>query len=182
LVEMFGFCFYSNCCLFVNSHHSHTNTRQINMKFFLVNCFLYAANVQSLAYTTVGPSQTSLFASRSSSKALKRDDWAKSRGMTEGGGSAFANSQSTTNEHGLEIITLTSDRSSVSIYPFGGLVASFKKDNQEFIAIRPDAKLDKSKPISGGLSFCWPQVSERANERGSARTGLTYPLPLVRPR
>ena len=178
------------------------------MKFFLVNCFLYAANVQSLAYTTVGPSQTSLFASRSSSKALKRDDWAKSRGpsqtslfasrssskalkrddwaksrgMTEGGGSAFANSQSTTNEHGLEIITLTSDRSSVSIYPFGGLVASFKKDNQEFIAIRPDAKLDKSKPISGGLSFCWPQVSERANERGSARTGLTYPLPLVRPR
>jgi len=28
----------------------------------------------------------------------------------------------------------------------------------KFIAVRPDAKTDGSKPISGGLSHCWPQV------------------------
>merc|ERR1711935_1198899 len=31
------------------------------------------------------------------------------------------------------------------------------KDGQEYIAVRPDAKMDGSKPISGGLSHCFPQ-------------------------
>jgi hypothetical protein len=30
----------------------------------------------------------------------------------------------------------------------------------QFIAVRPDAKTDGSKPISGGLSHCWPQVCD----------------------
>ena len=37
-------------------------------------------------------------------------------------------------------------------------IASYKDaDGTEFIAVRPDAMMDGSKPISGGLSHCWPQ-------------------------
>merc|ERR1712174_734 len=43
------------------------------------------------------------------------------------------------------------------VYLYGGVVTSYKKDGQEYIAVRPDAKMDGSKPISGGLSHCWPQ-------------------------
>ena len=49
---------------------------------------------------------------------------------------------------------------SSEIYLFGGVVTSYKDgEGTEFIAVRPDAKMDGSKPISGGLSHCWPQVS-----------------------
>jgi glucose-6-phosphate 1-epimerase len=64
------------------------------------------------------------------------------------------------NADGLEYIRLVSESgASAEIYLLGGVVTSFKDaEGSEFIAVRPDAKMDGSKPISGGLSHCWPQV------------------------
>jgi glucose-6-phosphate 1-epimerase len=65
------------------------------------------------------------------------------------------------NDQGLEYVRLVSDSgASAEVYLYGGVVTSYKDaDGTEFIAVRPDAKMDGSKPISGGLSHCWPQVS-----------------------
>jgi glucose-6-phosphate 1-epimerase len=64
------------------------------------------------------------------------------------------------NDDGLEFVRLVSESgASAEIYLYGGVVTSFKDaEGTEFIAVRPDAKMDGSKPISGGLSHCWPQV------------------------
>jgi len=40
---------------------------------------------------------------------------------------------------------------------FGGCVTSYKNCGVEWLAVRPDAVLDGSKPISGGLPHCFPQ-------------------------
>jgi len=43
------------------------------------------------------------------------------------------------------------------VYLFGGVVTSFKPSNlngTDVLYVRPDAKFDKSKPISGGLPHC----------------------------
>jgi len=63
------------------------------------------------------------------------------------------------NEEGLEFIRLVSDSgASAEVFLFGGVVTSYKDaEGTEFIAVRPDAKMDGSKPISGGLSHCFPQ-------------------------
>ncbi|KAJ1446337.1 galactose mutarotase-like domain-containing protein [Pelagophyceae sp. CCMP2097] len=60
---------------------------------------------------------------------------------------------------GLGFIELSHDSgASAKIFPFGADVCSFKDSSgTEWIATRPDAKLDGSKPISGGLSHCFPQ-------------------------
>jgi len=43
-------------------------------------------------------------------------------------------------------------------------------EGTEFIAVRPDAKMDGSKPISGGLSHCWPQFGPgEIQQHGFAR-------------
>jgi glucose-6-phosphate 1-epimerase len=62
-------------------------------------------------------------------------------------------------EAGLGYVELTHDSgASAKVFPFGADVCSFKdSDGTEWIAVRPDAKLDGSKPISGGLSHCFPQ-------------------------
>ena len=67
------------------------------------------------------------------------------------------------NDDGLEFVRLVSPNgSSAEVYLFGGVVTSYKDaEGTEFIAVRPDAKMDGSKPISGGLSHCWPQVCKR---------------------
>merc|ERR1719378_971343 len=58
---------------------------------------------------------------------------------------------------GLTKIKLTSaSDASAEIYTFGATVTSFKAPT-EVLFISPDAKFDGSKPISGGLPFCWPQ-------------------------
>jgi D-hexose-6-phosphate mutarotase len=49
------------------------------------------------------------------------------------------------------------DGSVAEIYPFGGVVTSWVKDGRDVLYVRPDAKFDKSKPISGGIPHCWPQ-------------------------
>ena len=47
----------------------------------------------------------------------------------------------------------------LQIYLFGGVVTSFKQPTaDEVLYVRPDAVFDKSKPISGGIPHCFPQV------------------------
>lgn len=47
----------------------------------------------------------------------------------------------------------------LQIYLFGGVVTSWKQPSgDEVLFVRPDAKFDKSKPISGGIPHCFPQV------------------------
>jgi glucose-6-phosphate 1-epimerase len=62
-----------------------------------------------------------------------------------------------TNDEGLEYIRLKHGDSTADVYLYGGVVTSYIKEGVEYIAVRPDAKMDGSKPISGGLSHCWPQ-------------------------
>jgi glucose-6-phosphate 1-epimerase len=78
-----------------------------------------------------------------------------------------------TNDQGLEYIQLVHPDSGAAaeIYPYGGVVTSYQDGaGTEFIAVRPDAVLDGSKPISGGLSHCWPQFGPGAiQQHGFAR-------------
>lgn len=51
---------------------------------------------------------------------------------------------------------------SAQIYLFGAVVTSWKQPSgDEVLYVRPDAKFDKSKPISGGIPFCFPQASHQ---------------------
>jgi glucose-6-phosphate 1-epimerase len=76
-----------------------------------------------------------------------------------------------TNSDGLEYVRLANDAGDTSdVYLYGGCVTSYIKDGQEYVAVRPDAKMDGSKPISGGLSHCWPQFGPGAiQQHGFAR-------------
>jgi len=58
---------------------------------------------------------------------------------------------------GLQKVTLKSNEDTAEIYTFGGVCTSWKKNGQDVLYVRPDAKFDKSKPISGGIPHCWPQ-------------------------
>ena len=102
--------------------------------------------------------------SKTRQKIASRSKWAESRGIGSTG-SAVADSDTKaglmTNEDGLEYVKLVHPETGASseIYLFGGVVTSYiDGEGTEFIAVRPDAKMDGSKPISGGLSHCWPQV------------------------
>ena len=45
------------------------------------------------------------------------------------------------------------------MYLFGAVVTSWSQPSgDEVLYVRPDAKFDKSKPISGGIPHCFPQV------------------------
>lgn len=49
--------------------------------------------------------------------------------------------------------------SSAEIALFGGCILSWKQaSGDEILYVRPDAVFDKSKPISGGVPHCFPQV------------------------
>ena len=43
------------------------------------------------------------------------------------------------------------------VYSLGACATSYVKDGYDYLYVRPDAKMDGSKPISGGCPFCWPQ-------------------------
>lgn len=112
-------------------------------------------------------STTALSASRNAKKIATRTAWASSRGVsgiaTESTPLSVATSGLMTNDAGLEFVKLVHPESGASseIYLYGGVVTSFQDGTgTEFIAVRPDAKMDGSKPISGGLSHCWPQVCD----------------------
>ncbi|KAJ8601385.1 hypothetical protein CTAYLR_004986 [Chrysophaeum taylorii] len=60
---------------------------------------------------------------------------------------------------GLKYVHLThKSGSSAKVFVYGADVTSYvDAQGTEWIAVRPDAKMDGSKPISGGLSHCFPQ-------------------------
>ena len=73
---------------------------------------------------------------------------------------------------GLPMVRLThACGASADVYLFGGTVISWKQANgSEVLYVRPDAKFDKSKPISGGIPHCFPQFGPGAiQQHGFAR-------------
>jgi glucose-6-phosphate 1-epimerase len=64
-----------------------------------------------------------------------------------------------TDAGGLEYVALSHPSgASAKIFLFGADVTSYiDAAGTEWIAVRPDSKMDGSKPISGGLSHCFPQ-------------------------
>merc|ERR1719453_3053426 len=76
------------------------------------------------------------------------------------------------NADGLEYVQLTHESGAKSqVYLFGGDVTQYSDaDGTEWIKVRPDAKMDGSKPISGGLSHCFPQFGPgNIQQHGFAR-------------
>jgi len=105
-------------------------------------------------------STTAIYGSKAAVKKASRSKWAEARGMADGVATAsMAESGLMTNSDGLEYVKLVHENGSSSeIYLFGGDVTSYiDAGGVEYIAVRPDAKMDGSKPISGGLSHCFPQ-------------------------
>jgi glucose-6-phosphate 1-epimerase len=106
-------------------------------------------------------SQVVLNASRAAQKKASRTKWLEARGFSNDATVDAPAAGMMTNEGGLEYVKLIhpDTGASAEVYLFGGVVTSYKDgEGTEFIAVRPDAKMDGSKPISGGLSHCWPQV------------------------
>jgi glucose-6-phosphate 1-epimerase len=150
------------------SHHNITTNKRTMMK--LSFCLLAASaitvagfGVAPVAFTSKALSRTSVIleASRNAQKIASRSAWAESR--LAGGADPVAEEATAgimTNDDGLEYVKLVHPSGASSeVYLFGGDVTSYKdKDGIEYIAVRPDAKMDGSKPISGGLSHCFPQV------------------------
>ena len=57
-----------------------------------------------------------------------------------------------------------------TVYPFGACVTSYVKGGTDYLMVRPDAKMDGSKPISGGIPHCFPQFGPGAiQQHGFAR-------------
>jgi len=118
-----------------------------------------------------------LEASRNKQKKESRQKWADARGIMgaavqETAMAAAEAAGKFQSEEGLEYIRLVHPKSGSSsvVYLYGGLVSSFVHEGVEYIAVRPDAKMDGSKPISGGLSHCWPQFGPGAiQQHGFAR-------------
>ena len=149
-----------------------------NMKLFSLVSLLYASG--SAAFSVVGPvrqhsSHTALAASRRRDKKAARTAWLERRGNDSRSASTLVTPPAglQKNEEGLEFVQLVhpTTGATAQIYKFGGVVTSYcDGDGTEFIAVRPDAKMDGSKPISGGLSHCWPQFGPGAiQQHGFAR-------------
>jgi glucose-6-phosphate 1-epimerase len=135
------------------------------MKFSLASVIAASCLAGTSAFHVQAPmkqSQVVLNGSRAAQKKASQRKWLESRGF----GDSVATVETTEvglmkNDKGLEFIKLVhpDTGASAEVYPYGGVVTSYKdSEGTEFIAVRPDAKMDGSKPISGGLSHCWPQV------------------------
>ena len=73
---------------------------------------------------------------------------------------------------GLPCAVLThASGTSAEVYLHGANVLSWKQaGGSECLYVRPDAKFDKSKPISGGIPLCWPQFGPGSmQQHGFAR-------------
>jgi len=121
----------------------------------------------------ISRSSVVLEASKNKKKIASRSKWAAARGY---GGEAVADGDSASaglmkNDDGLEYVRLANANGDTSeVYLLGGVVTSYVTGGQEYIAVRPDAKMDGSKPISGGLSHCWPQFGPgEIQQHGFAR-------------
>ncbi|GAQ89495.1 aldose 1-epimerase family protein [Klebsormidium nitens] len=57
------------------------------------------------------------------------------------------------------------------VYLFGAVVTAWRQpDGKDFLYVRPDAKFDGSKPISGGIPHCFPQFGPgEMQQHGFAR-------------
>jgi len=109
-----------------------------------------------------------LEASKNKQKLASRAKWAESKGGVAADSSADSNIL--TGEEGLKYVKLVNGDSSAEVYLLGGVVTSYINDGVDYIAVRPDAKMDGSKPISGGLSHCFPQFGPGAiQQHGFAR-------------
>ena len=131
-----------------------------------------SANAFSASTRGFSRSSVALQASRNRDKIASRTKWAETRGYgaaTADAGSATAGLM--TNDEGLEYVRLANEKGDTSdIYLFGGVVTSYVTGGIDYIAVRPDAKMDGSKPISGGLSHCWPQFGPgEIQQHGFAR-------------
>jgi len=76
------------------------------------------------------------------------------------------------NKSGLTTVTLShASGTTAEIYLYGGCVTSWKQPSgDEVLYCRPDAKFDGSKPISGGIPFCFPQFGPgKIQQHGFAR-------------
>jgi len=141
-----------------------------------LNTLLLAGIASANAFSVNAPpafsrTTVSLDASRRRDKTASRTKWAEARGY---GGAAAAEGETSAglqkNDGGLEYVRLKNGEDTSDIYLFGGVVTSYIKAGQEYIAVRPDAKMDGSKPISGGLSHCWPQFGPgEIQQHGFAR-------------
>jgi len=71
----------------------------------------------------------------------------------------------------LKFVTLSNSAGdSAKVYLFGACVTSYVKDGVDSLMVRPDAKMDGSKPISGGIPHCFPQFGPGAiQQHGFAR-------------
>lgn len=115
--------------------------------------------------------------SRAADKAASRRAWAEARGFKDGEAGTSPSDNSATpglqkNENGLEYVKLVHPETGATsdVYLYGGVVTSYVVNGVDYIAVRPDAKTDGSKPISGGLSHCWPQFGPgEIQQHGFAR-------------
>lgn len=128
----------------------------------------------AFAPRVVSSSSSALNGSRAQQKAASRGAWSESRGFTDGAAAAPTATAAglLKNDEGLEYVKLVHPETGATsdVYLFGGVVTSYVVDGVEYIAVRPDAKTDGSKPISGGLSHCWPQFGPGAiQQHGFAR-------------
>lgn len=92
--------------------------------------------------------------------------WTKTRGVR------MATSTVEKDAGGLEYVQLKHDSGASSkVFLFGGDLTSYvDAEGTEWVAVRPDAKMDGSKPISGGLSHCFPQFGPgEIQQHGFAR-------------
>lgn len=135
------------------------------MKFSLVSFLAASCLTCTSAFHVQAPMKQShlvLHASRAAKKRASRTAWLEKRGFGDDASATTEAAESglMTNSEGLEYVKLVHPDSGASaeVYLYGGVVTSYKDgEGTEFIAVRPDAKMDGSKPISGGLSHCWPQ-------------------------
>lgn len=149
------------------------------MKLTLSLTFLASIAPQAFAFVPSTPtfvsssspstSSSILEASKNQAKIARRGKWAEARGIGVEVPSG-ADAGILTGEEGLKYVKLVNGNSSSDVYLLGGVVTSYKNDGVEYIAVRPDAKMDGSKPISGGLSHCWPQFGPgEIQQHGFAR-------------
>eukprot|EP00854_Cymbomonas_tetramitiformis_P016796 gene16796-19954_t len=83
--------------------------------------------------------------------------------------------ETTTGLGDLPMVKITGDDgSSAEAYLFGGVVTSWKPaGGDDVLYVRPDAKFDKSKPISGGLPHCFPQFGPGTTDGAEPSVEMT---------
>lgn len=111
-----------------------------------------------------------LCASRHRSKALPRRSRVVAADGASWGTTGYGASSSLDTSGKIPCVKLTRGSDEATVYLLGACVTSYKTGGTEWLAVRPDAKLDGTKPISGGLPHCWPQFGPgEIQQHGFAR-------------